>query len=793
MEKKPVLKLKPKDPKPGPLLKDGNPARAHVGSDEHKIELERYRVFIEDVADGFFETNLRGNFIFINDAMCRIFGFSREEIKDHNFREFMDQENAQLAFESFNKLYSSGKDVANIVWEITRKNGELCILEISANLIIDQNGEKIGFRGIARDVTEKHLAKKRAIESEQLAQKQYEASRRAENRYHAFLKFLPDPVFVFNLDSTVVYLNPAFEKVFGWTLKELSGKKIPFVPYFLKEETRIGVRRMLKEKVVHGFETKRLTKDGRLLDIIIDGAVFLDENNEPAGQVITLRDVTKEKRIALSNQTLFRIAKAIPHYRGIDGLLAFITKETQNIIAVEGSSVILLDEEKNEFYFFAATYDDQEAGKKFKEIRFPANKGVAGQVYKTGKPLIVADTSKSPYFFNEVDEKSDYKTKNMLDVPIKIQDRMIGVLCAVNKKEGEFDQTDVDLMTTIANTAALPIENARINEELKRSYEEVKSLNRAKDRVIHHLSHELKTPISVMSASMGLLEKRLSTLKDRSWESILNRAKRNINRILEMQYEIEDILRERNYRTYHMLSTLLDACADELEVLISDELGKEDAAKNIRRRIEELFGPRDSVPEEIRLDRFIRDQIKQLKPKFAHRKCQLVTKIEPVVPISIPSEVLAKIVEGLIRNAVENTPDLGRIEVRVRQGNIGPEFTVKDFGVGITDENQKLIFDNYFTTYETMSYSSRKPYDFMAGGKGFDLLRIKIFSEKYNFKINMVSARCGFIPQEDDFCPGNTDHCEHIETEKGCLDSGGTSMIIQFFPAGGHVLNKNSG
>jgi len=767
------------------------PENYPVGTEEIKIQRDRYRVFIEDVADGFFETSLHGEFIFINDAMCRIFGFSREEIKDRNFREFMDEKNAETAYENFNKLYSSGQNVTDIIWEVGRKDGKVRILEISANLIIDENDEKTGFRGIARDVTEKHMAQKRAIESEQLARKQYKASRRAERRYRAFLKFLPDPVFVFNLDSTVVYLNPAFEKVFGWTLEELKGKHIPFVPDYLSEETSQGIQRLFEKKIVQGLESRRLTKDGRMLDIIIDGAVFLDENNEPAGQVITLRDVTQGKRIALSNRVLFRIAKALHYYRGLDGLLAFITKETQKIIAVEGSSVILLDEEKKEFYFYAATYDDTEAGKKFKEIRFPVDKGVAGYVYRTGEPLIVSDTSKNPYFFHEVDEKSDYHTRNMVDVPIKIQDRMIGVLCAVNKKEGGFDQTDVDLMSTIANTAALPIENARINEELKRSYEEVKSLNRAKDRVIHHLSHELKTPISVMSASMGLLKKRLSTLEDRSWENIFSRTERSINRILEMQYEIEDILRERNYRTYNMLSTLLDACTDELEILISAELGKEDAAKNVRRRIEELFGPRESVPEEISLDNFVKDRIEKLRSMFAHRKCRLVTKIEPVQPILIPSDVMTKIVEGLVRNAVENTPDGSVIEVKVSQGNKGPEFEVKDFGVGITDENQRLIFDNYFTTYEIMNYSSRKPYDFMAGGKGFDLLRIKIFSEKYNFKTQMVSVRCGFIPKEEDFCPGNINNCEHIKSERDCLNYGGTTMTIKFPPAGQHSLSDN--
>ena len=162
-----------------------------------------------------------------------------------------------------------------------------------------------------------------------------------------------------------------------------------------------------------------------------------------------------------------------------------------------------------------AAYEDQATGQKMQEIRFPVTEGVAGHVYRTGEPLIVPDTSKSPYFFQGVDEQSEYRTENMLDVPVRNQERMIGVLCAVNKKEGRFDQTDVALMSAIASMIALPVENARINEELKRSYEEVQSLNRAKDRVIHHLSHELKTPVSVLSASLRLLHKRLAADKTR--------------------------------------------------------------------------------------------------------------------------------------------------------------------------------------------------------------------------------------------------------------------------------------
>ncbi|MGD2015097.1 MAG: PAS domain S-box protein, partial [Desulfobacterales bacterium] len=539
-----------------------NEDNPELQKEETRVREDRYRVLIEDVADGFYEVDLHGNFKFFNNALCRIFGYPAEEIRNRNFREFMNAKNAGIAFEAFNKIFRAGEGVVDISWEIARKDGEERHLEISANLIKDEDGQKIGFRGIARDVTDRVLAQQALKASEACALELSRTSRRSEHRYRAFLEFLPDPVFVFNMDNTVFYLNPAFEKVFGWSLEELKGKIIPFVPESAKAETRSGIRQLFKEKVIHGFETKRLTKDGLLLDIIVDGAIFYDADNQPAGQVITLRDVTREKREARINQALFRIARALHSYRRLDARLRFVTREVQDLMGVEGASVILLDEDKKEFYFRESVYDDGKTGKKMKEIRFPVDKGVAGQVYRTGQPLIVPDTAKDPHFFSRVDEKARYKTRNMLDVPLQIQDRLIGVLCAVNKKEGTFGQPDVELLSAIANYVALPIENAAINEELKRSYQDVRSLNRAKDQVIHHLSHELKTPISILAASLSLLRKKLSGLEDRNWDSILDRAQRNLDRLLDMQYQIEDILREKDYKIYYMLSSLLDACTD---------------------------------------------------------------------------------------------------------------------------------------------------------------------------------------------------------------------------------------
>jgi signal transduction histidine kinase len=496
--------------------------------------------------------------------------------------------------------------------------------------------------------------------------------------------------------------------------------------------------------------------------------------------------VTQAKRTARINQSLFRISQALYQFRTLDTRLEFITREVRQLLEVEGASVILLDEAKKEFFFRESVFDNMDTGQRMKEVRFPIDKGVAGEVYRTGQPLIVNDTSQSPFFNTRVDEEAGYRTRSMLDVPLVTPQRMIGVLCAVNKKDGAFTESDLALLSTMANLVALPIENAGINEALERSLQEVQSLNRAKDRVIQHLSHELKTPLSVLSASLNLLAKHLvGSTGNRRWEKALERAQRNLLRLLDMQYKIEDLLQEKEVATHRMLSVLLDQCADELEALAADEFGEETVTERLRRRIDWLFGPRDARPEEINLARFTAEFVKMLRPKFAHRRLALEVNLEDTAPIHVPGDVLGKIIEGLTRNAVENTPDGGEVKVTVRSGKTGPELEIRDSGTGITAENQALIFGNYFTAYESLQYSTRSPYDFLAGGKGFDLLRMQMFAERYGFKLLMTSTRCRFIPTHRDECPGEVGECRHLRASEPCRETGGTVVTVLFQPAAG--------
>jgi len=779
-----------------------------------------------------------------------------------------------------------------------------------------------------------------------------QALRESRKGMRSLLDFVPYPIIVCNLDGTVYYVTQSFTEVFGWTLDELEGKTIPYTPKGMEAETHRILKELLEKKLVLRHVTKRLTKDGRLLDVVMRGVIYSEDPDEPGGELILLRDITREQRIARNNEAMLRISMALPEYPNLEDLLDYISREIKELLGTEGALVILIDEERGELFYKGAAYDDSVTQRRVKEIRFPADKSVAGKVIRTGEAIIVPDTSREPSFFPGVDEilgyhtrnlmevplrsgdriigalcvrnkkegafeESDmellnmvagtvvlsiengrfseeiinayktneallristglpeypdlgelldfvsnevkrlmdsegalvtlldeenrelffigaayddmatqrrvkeirfpidkliagqviktgkpmiihdtltdpaihrerdkimgYQTRNLLLVPLKSRDRIIGCLCAINKKNGRFDQGDMELLSLVAGTVELSIENARFSEEVKKAYREVSSLNRAKDKVINHLSHELKTPVSVLSGSLSIIARKLALLPDKNWENTLARGERNLDRIIEIQNQVEDIMRGRDYEPHHVLSQMVDLCADELETLVAEQVGEGEIVETIRKRIDDIFGPKEMTSQLLALDQVVQERLEVLKLLISHRNVQIMETLKPTRPISIPLEPLQKVIDGLIKNAVENTPDEGKIEITVAQTNGMVQAIIRDYGVGIIEDAQRRIFEGFFATQDTLAYSSKRAFDFNAGGKGADLLRMKIFAERYGFKIRMTSTRCPFIPEETDMCPGTISECSHCSRPEDCFVSGGTTFTLQF-------------
>ena len=264
------------------------------------------------------------------------------------------------------------------------------------------------------------------------------------------------------------------------------------------------------------------------------------------------------------------------------------------------------------------------------------------------------------------------------------------------------------------------------------------------------------------------------------WRSILERSERNLRRLGDIEGKVQDIMRGKESPQKDVISGLLDRCADLLETIASEELGENPLVEKIRNRIDQLFAPLGSEPEIINLGEFVLRRIEELKPLYSRRQVNAFCALDQMPVIRIPADVLAKVTDGLIKNAVENTPDEGKIEIRVSEKGDRATLVVRDFGVGIVPELQARIFEGFFPTQDVMLYATKKPFEFNAGGRGVDLLRAKIFSERFNFRIDMSSTRCRFIPQTTDECPGRISLCSCCKAIEDCHGSGGTTFQVVF-------------
>ncbi|MBN1472445.1 MAG: EAL domain-containing protein [Syntrophaceae bacterium] len=116
---------------------------------------EKYRSILENIEDGYYEVDIAGDYTFFNDSMCRLCGYSKEEMMGMNYRRYTDKKHSKKLYQAFNKVYLTGKPAKGFGWQIIRKDGSKRYIEASVSLLKDSSGKVTGFRGITRDITER--------------------------------------------------------------------------------------------------------------------------------------------------------------------------------------------------------------------------------------------------------------------------------------------------------------------------------------------------------------------------------------------------------------------------------------------------------------------------------------------------------------------------------------------------------------------------------------------------------------------------------------------------------------
>ena len=437
----------------------------------------------------------------------------------------------------------------------------------------------------------------------------------------------------------------------------------------------------------------------------------------------------------------------------LDEMLVQIARKACEVMGSDRCSLFLHDPATGELWSKVAL------GMGGQVIRIPCGAGIAGHCFRTGETINLAEAYADSRFNKEVDERTGYRTRSLFCAPVHNRNgQRLGVVELLNKKDGVFTEEDETFLHIFANHASIFIEIAQLQkariDALEQSRKELDRLNRVKSKALDHLSHELKTPLSVIRGNINLLKKKLPADPPSAKAApLFETLERNLNRILAIQEETDNII--RSYR----------------------ELERGPSPEDVGRRDFARAEPTPLLP-------FAERMLERVKERAAHRDIRFRLDLALDHHVVMDPGILENILVGLLKNAVENTPDEGTIRILSERKDDRILLKVQDFGIGITEENQKSIFDGLFHTQETDLYTSRKPYDFNAGGKGLDLLKMRVYGQGFGFDLTVSSRRCVHLPTDRDICPGRISACPHCEDPYDCLSSGETTFCVSF-PARG--------
>jgi len=471
-------------------------------------------------------------------------------------------------------------------------------------------------------------------------------------------------------------------------------------------------------------------------------------------------------------KALFNISLMFTSEMNMDKLFGVIIDQTNRIMNTEESIIFIYDDKENKLWSLDTNMAVSD------KIRIEVDSDVAWWVFQNQSPVTINDPLKDPRFDAELNPTAGFKTRNILCIPlINGKGACIGVLQALNKISEDFTDDDVDLLTLVSYHVVIALKNSKIFEELK-------AVDKAKERIISHLSHELKTPLSIISRVFEILSNELPDLNISKIEKVLNRGQRNVNRLLDAQNKIKDIIHKNYDEEKVKFITFIQDTISIIEELKEEHHNKELEIMfdSISKRIESIFTVQTFIKEEVFLKAFLEDICNLATSAGRDRELKQIRYFKDDLLLIMDKNVLKKACIGLLKNAMENTLDEGRIEISLKSIDGEARISFRDYGVGITPQNQKLIFGGFFHTQDTEIYSSKIPYEFNAGGTGSDLLRIKAFSERYGFGVDFESTRCKFILEDTELCPGRISICRHITEESECLASGGSIFTLKFPP-----------
>jgi signal transduction histidine kinase len=335
-------------------------------------------------------------------------------------------------------------------------------------------------------------------------------------------------------------------------------------------------------------------------------------------------------------------------------LLQFLIRSAADLLDSEAASILLFDEKTQRLYFAASTGADPT---ELRKIPVPLEGSIAGTIYRDDSPLIINEVAADPRHYRQVGEKIRFEARTMIGVPMRMRDRRIGVLEALNKRGGPFTESDLQTLSIIASQAAVAIHNANLVSALQKAYDELGKVEKLKSDFIAIASHELRTPLGVILGYAAILKEDADQATSEHAAAVLNSA-------LRMRALIEDMTNMNMMRvgsaelavSQQALQPILEAAYEEMRPLI------EAKGQQVARHV---------APEQL------------------------------LANVDAPKMMMA--LTNLLNNAMRFTPGGGRIELGLERHGAEAWLRVGDNGVGLPADQLERIFDQFYQVEHHMT------------------------------------------------------------------------------------------
>jgi len=345
---------------------------------------------------------------------------------------------------------------------------------------------------------------------------------------------------------------------------------------------------------------------------------------------------------------LIEVSLTLNSTLNLEELLQFIIRSATEILDCESVSILLYDEKKKRLIFAAATGLDP---KRLAETVAPLDNSLAATIFRENKVVSLSDVQQDARQYLMVSKTVNTEVKNLLGVPMSIQDKPTGVLEAVNKRAGKFDESDADILAVIASQAAVAIHNARLVKALQDAYEELRAADQLKTNFLALASHELRTPLGVIIGYATFLQQE-------SPGELSEHAKQVLNAAMQM-------------------SALVDAMTN-MDMLRSSEMIMQRVVVPVQQILLASYNDVKNLAE-----------AKNQQVTFALGGTPILIKCDP--------ENLKSAFVNLLNNAVRFTPEHGKITLGTTpQASCEVLSWVQDNGIGIPEGELKKIFTEFY-------------------------------------------------------------------------------------------------